>query len=104
MLGRLGADKGPVPRDELLLSHALALVGRQAAADLTDVDEADAVCGAAGVGAAAVAVTLEGCRRKEGLVEIGRCNLWLKIRGIIIYCLFSFLPMPLVVAHMCVHT
>lgn len=63
MLGRLGADEGPVPRDQLLLGYALALVRRQTAGDLADGDEADAVGGAAGVGAAAVAVTLEGCRR-----------------------------------------
>lgn len=65
MLDRLGADEGPVPRDQLLFSHALALVWRQTAGDHADGDEADAVGGAAGVGAAAVAVTLEGCRRRE---------------------------------------
>lgn len=65
MLGRLGADKGSVPRDQLLLSHALALVGRRAAADLADGDKTDAVGGAGRVGATAVAVTLEGCMRKR---------------------------------------
>lgn len=67
MLGRLGADEGPIPRDQLLLSHTLTLVQRQAAGDLADGDKADAVGGAAGVGAAAVAVTLESCRRERSL-------------------------------------
>lgn len=65
LLGRLGADEGPVPRYQLLLSHAHALVQRQAAAALADADEADAIGDAAGVGAA-FAVTLEGCRRESG--------------------------------------
>lgn len=71
-LGRLGADEGPVPWDQLLLSHALALVRRQASGDLADGDVADAVGGAAGVAVAAVAVTLEGCSRRGQRVWLER--------------------------------
>lgn len=64
MFGRLGTDEGPVPRDQLVFRYTLTPVCGPTAPDLADSDETDAVCDAAGVGTAAVAVTLKSWRGK----------------------------------------
>lgn len=66
VLGRGRADEGAIAGDQLLLVDALAPLGGQAASRLTAGDEADAIGDAAGVGAAAVAVTLKSWRKSGG--------------------------------------
>lgn len=65
VLDRGGADKRTIQRDQLLLVNALASLDGRAASRLTDGDVTDAIGDAAGVGTAAVAVTLEGCRKSR---------------------------------------
>lgn len=60
-----GTDEGPVSRDQFVFVHTLALLGGLSATWLADGDETDAIGRAAGVGNAAVTVTLEGWRKRE---------------------------------------
>lgn len=65
LFDRRGAEKGPVSWYQLSRMYTLAPLDGHLAARLPDGHVADAIRGAAGVGAAAVAVTLESCRRKR---------------------------------------
>lgn len=60
-----GADEGPVSWDQFIFVYALALVDGLTATWPADGDKADAIRRAAGVGTAAVTVTLEGWRKKR---------------------------------------
>lgn len=65
MLEGWGTDEGSIPREQLFFGNALAQLRRQGVARLADVDETDAICRAARVGTAALAVTLEGWRGEK---------------------------------------
>lgn len=60
MLDGRGTDEGPISWDQFHFRYALALLRGTPIAGLADGDETDAICRAAGVGTAAVTVTLEG--------------------------------------------
>lgn len=62
---RRGTDEGPVSRDQFIFVYALALLNSKPASRLADSYKTDAICCAAGVGTAAVTVTLEGWRKKR---------------------------------------
>ncbi len=71
MFDRRGTDEGPVSRDQFIFMYTLALLGSMPATRLADSYETDAICCAAGVGTAAVTVTLEGWRKKRGREKKG---------------------------------
>lgn len=60
MFAGRGTDEGPIFRYQLLFVNTLASLDCQTAARLAYNDEADAICRAAGIGTAALTVTLEG--------------------------------------------
>lgn len=66
IFGRWGTDEGSVSWDQVTIVHTLALLNGHPAAWLLDGYKADTVCRAAGVGAAAVTVTLKAWKRKKG--------------------------------------